>query len=496
MKTLYGHLIFFFCALTNLLLADADPNPKAASLSDVDALKSQTGYFPQSMVIRTDALLDLLNVAEFFDHFKRQIDVRGFLKLFDYTHIKLPGIPEILLDLYKTYAYDSAYTIVFPFDASFSEIEQFCSILGPDTKSIDLQQCKKMQNDGLLLLGKYCPRLESLNLNQCVWVEDDALCSLINGCPDLKALYLDDCYKIGDRALETISEKLPLLSNLSVCNCRQITDNAMTVLARECRLLKCLAMWGCVNVGDDAVKTIVENCKLLTALNLGNMPRLTTAILPLMGPLKNLKHFSITHSKWVKDKALAKFFENCQGLEELCLANCPLGKLSLDALAQKGTKLRILNLSNCQGVDDAAIQNLVVRLKALEVLQLNACDALTDRALEAIAENCRQLSFLEIKELLHVSDKGISALAKSCLQLARIDLGYCTGVTDEALISFSQEKSLALKELGLNGIATLTPKGLQVLLEHCRNIQSITTDDLALKEVCRAHFSNVKSVLE
>lgn len=155
---------------------------------------------------------------------------------------------------------------------------------------------------------------------------------------------------------------------------------------------------------------------------------------------------------------------NC--LRELRLANCDLidddAFLSLPA-GRHFEHLRILDLTSCMRLTDAAVQKIIDVAPRLRNLVLAKCRNITDAAVHAISKLGKNLHYVHLGHCGNITDEGVKKLVQNCNRIRYIDLGCCVNLTDESV------KRLALlpklKRIGLVKCSSITDESVLALAE-------------------------------
>lgn len=194
----------------------------------------------------------------------------------------------------------------------------------------------------------------------------------------------------------------------------------------------------------------------------------------------------------VRDNAILAFAENCPNILEIDLHQCnQIGNGPVNALLSKGNSLRELRLANCELIDDHAFLSLhpAKSFEHLRILDLTSCARLTDAAVQKIIDSaprlrnlvlakCRNItdaSVFAISRLgknLHyvhlghcgqITDEGVKRLVNNCNRIRYIDLGCCTNLTDESVRRLSLLPKL--KRIGLVKCSSITDDSVLALAE-------------------------------
>ncbi|KAG0260410.1 hypothetical protein DFQ27_003526 [Actinomortierella ambigua] len=151
--------------------------------------------------------------------------------------------------------------------------------------------------------------------------------------------------------------------------------------------------------------------------------------------------------------------------------------------------LRVLHLSDCTFLTDAAIVALAKNMPNLQDISLSFCCALTDVAVESLVHACPRLekidlSFcgsavsdaslyeltksrtsqtvedLEIRGCVRVSESGVKEILTGCPRLRRLNVSSCTGIGSGFLLQQQQQQQQSLHPPEpLGSLSSQTPTG-------------------------------------
>lgn len=155
---------------------------------------------------------------------------------------------------------------------------------------------------------------------------------------------------------------------------------------------------------------------------------------------------------------------NC--LRELRLANCD--RIDDDAFLSLPTTssfdhLRILDLTSCTRLTDAAVQKIIDVAPRLRNLVLAKCRNITDTAVHAISRLGKNLHYVHLGHCGQITDEGVKKLVQSCSRIRYIDLGCCTNLTDESVRRLALLPKL--KRIGLVKCSSITDDSVLALAE-------------------------------
>jgi F-box and leucine-rich repeat protein GRR1 len=153
-------------------------------------------------------------------------------------------------------------------------------------------------------------------------------------------------------------------------------------------------------------------------------------------------------------------------LRELRLANCELiGDEAFLSLPpnQLYEHLRILDLTSCSRLTDAAVAKIIDAAPRLRNLLLSKCRNITDAAIHSISKLGKNLHYVHLGHCSLITDDGVKRLVTHCNRIRYIDLGCCTLLTDASV------KCLAglpkLKRIGLVKCSSITDASVLALAE-------------------------------
>lgn len=120
-----------------------------------------------------------------------------------------------------------------------------------------------------------------------------------------------------------------------------------------------------------------------------------------------------------------------------------------------------LNLNALHNLTDNGIVNVVkLNSKTLIHLELYWHHSLGNDALVSIAKSCNKLKLLNLSGCQKIEDPGIRAIGRSCFDLISIDLTRCIVLTDDSLEFLCSKLYQKLQSLNLYADSQFTDKGL------------------------------------
>lgn len=155
-----------------------------------------------------------------------------------------------------------------------------------------------------------------------------------------------------------------------------------------------------------------------------------------------VQRLDFTHHKKLTDKELFDCLNSSRNLEILILKDCEnLTNAGFQAMAGLLTKLRVIDLSNCQ---------------------------IEDTGLAAIGEHCRQLEVVNLSNCKNITDEGLKSFSKALTHVTNLNLSCCN-VTDETLTTMAPFLTNLIK-LDLSG-GNFFGSSFKSLAIHCKKIE-------------------------
>ncbi|PHH64310.1 hypothetical protein CDD81_4794 [Ophiocordyceps australis] len=308
-------------------------------------------------------------------------------------------------------------------------------------KRLNLATLADKVNDGSVLPLAVCTRVERLTLTNCRGLTDSGLVALVENSPSLLALDISNDKNITERSIHAIAQNCKRLQGLNISGCDGISNESMIVLAQNCKFIKRLKLNECVQLRDDAIFAFAEHCPNILEIDLhqchqiGNGP-----VTALLSKGRCLRELRLVSCELVDDNAFLNLPEN-----------------------QVYDHLRILDLTSCVRLTDAAIEKIIDAAPRLRNLVLAKCRNITDAAVRAIAKLGKNLHFVHLGHCGQITDEGVKKLVNSCNRIRYVDLACCTNLTDESVRRLAVLPKL--KRIGLVKCSSITDESVFALAE-------------------------------
>jgi F-box and leucine-rich repeat protein GRR1 len=167
---------------------------------------------------------------------------------------------------------------------------------------------------------------------------------------------------------------------------------------------------------------------------------------------------------FITDQSVTALIGNGRQLRELRLQSCSnitdFAFLSLPD-DQVFESLRILDLTACEKLTDAAVTKIIDAAPRLRNLVLAKCKKITDEAVLAISKLGKNLHYVHLGHCSQITDAAVIRLAKSCNRIRYIDLGCCAHLTDASVITLANLPKL--RRIGLVKCQAITDRSVVAL---------------------------------
>jgi len=344
---------------------------------------------------------------------------------------------------------------------------------GLKIEEVDLVGASKVTNAGIQAVATHCPNIVRINLCGCTLVGDAGVTALAERCTKLEALLLSGVL-VSDAALAAVAAHTPLLHDLDLSCCRaapdpalpdllvlegqpnlsRVTDAGLAALADGVcgATLKSVSLAFCSHVTGTGLSLLSRSCGNLMCVNLGDLPL-------------------------VDEEGLTALAAHCAALSQVEVGNCPG---LTDAAVQRFLRLpslRSLNVSGGRAISDAAFAD--VQCPTLHRLGAGHVGTpLSDATVVAIAAGCPDLLELDLGGSA-VTDVGLVRLSSQCGRLVKVGLRRCKKITDAGL-GFLSDRAKFLQWIDLSlASRKITEGGILSLAEGCGGLKFVGVSGLS-----------------
>ncbi|UZJ51656.1 hypothetical protein CBS101457_000976 [Exobasidium rhododendri] len=353
--------------------------------------------------------------------------------------------------------------------------------------AVDFSDVSQLTDKSILTIAHNCPRLQGINITGCKRITSNSVATLAQNCKLLRRVKLCGCELVGDSALTSLAQHCPVLLEVDLINCPMITDASVREMWRHSFHMRELRLAQCGKLTDLAFPAPNSSISGVSASN----------IVGVGGGLSSIE-------------ASAQQYSNFYGGSESAPASrgaSPLGiapdqttssimtsqnnyLTSNDAFPRTLSipsqtpmyghlrtirmfdHLRILDLTNCNTISDAAIDGIVSNVPRIRNLILAKCTRLTNESAYSIARLGKNLHYLHLGHVSNLTDRGICHLAQSCTRLRYIDLACCPQLTDLSVLELASNLP-KLRRIGLVRVTNLTDNAIYGLVGRYTSLERI-----------------------
>lgn len=201
-------------------------------------------------------------------------------------------------------------------------------------------------------------------------------------------------------------------------------------------------LYNCKQITDVSITALLSKGRQLRELRVGQCSNITShAFLELPNNLTfdALRILDLTACAQVQDAAVEKIIETAPRLRTLVLAKCKeITDRSVLAITKLGKNLHYIHLGHCAQITDAAVIQLVKQCNRIRYIDLACCQRLTDSSVKQLA-TLPKLRRIGLVKCNAITDRSILALAKANTEprtkgqgpsfLERVHLSYCVHLT-------------------------------------------------------------------
>lgn len=233
-----------------------------------------------------------------------------------------------------------------------------------------------------LLQFKSCVNLHRLNILGCSHITSQFLAELLPNFPSLESLQA-----ANDQVSDTVLLAAPsTLRGVRVTNAAALSDLGVVDVAKRSALIERAVLTENQAITDEAIVAIVDNSPRLVELRVGSCPLITDrSVRQLHTRPTRIRRLDLSNCRKITGSAFTVDASETQGedIPSDVTANPPSPPI-LDTL-------RLIDVSGCYQLTDAAIEAIVVAAPRLREIRLNHCGKLTDSAVLSLCNLSRHL---------------------------------------------------------------------------------------------------------
>jgi F-box/leucine-rich repeat protein 7 len=293
-------------------------------------------------------------------------------------------------------------------------------------------------------------RARSIDLNNCFHITDDGFSALWKACgKNVRCWRMRSVWDVSASQILEMSENAKELHEVDWSNCRKVGDNLLGRVvgwivpdqppappppppkkpASTGKKSKFKHHVEPENEQPPAPGTVI-GCPKLTVLNLSYCKHITDRSMAHLAAHASdrMQRLSLTRCTSITDAGFQSWAQHrFEKLTHLCLADCTyLSDHAVVALVNAAKGLTHLDLSFCCALSDTATEVVALGLPRLRELRLAFCgSAVSDSSLESVALHLNDLEGISVRGCVRVTGKGTENVLKGCVSLNWIDVSQC-----------------------------------------------------------------------
>ena len=368
---------------------------------------------------------------------------------------------------------------------------------GSHIKALDMGGCNKLSLSAVRTFVQEFRFISRLSLKGHPSVDDSWLRELSG--MHLEDLDISHCVRITDEGLVAAATQFPGLRNLNCSHCCQLTEAGMLALSERCKRLESLFVLGCRALTKHAISSVIARCSLLVHLEVPGIRAIASDMFaPEKRSLRNLRGLNVSNCKGFDDKAL-QYLTGLDALETLILhANPGITDLGLAAVASF-KNLNRLSLVRCSQITDKGLIQIVTNCRRMRRLDLDFCRLISDTGIMFIADFLELLEHLSVRGCTNVTDVGVRCVLKHCPNLCGLDVAHAGADEDEIRLvvnTLHEERKKAQEKEDLEWLYGRKGTGLEVrplvFVLNCQHAQSCAMEVYCTFDVPSVHINDTQ----
>ena len=239
---------------------------------------------------------------------------------------------------------------------------------------------------------------------------------------DLRVTACDVPWPLLDRVVTLCGHRL---TSLDLSHCLAATDAVLLECVAKCPNLRCLTLNFCAALTREGVAGALKATSCLHSLSLCGMSQVDDAVL------------------------LAALGAHHRSLTTLNLRATGVSVSAFAALTEPSRSLRVMGLSCCIRLTDAAMAHIARLYPSLEDISVDSCDAITDVGVRALTSGVVGLQRLSVARCRRVTDASVLPMLSRFSSTLRVVSLDDTKVSCDALAAVLRGE--AMEEASLVG---------------------------------------------
>ena len=281
--------------------------------------------------------------------------------------------------------------------------------------------------------------MKYLDVSGCQYTTDEMITSVFleskESWSELKTLSLNYCNKITEDGLNTVLKKTPNLRTLNVKGCSSIKFTEITSSDESnsdlCEKLEHLSIAGCKSLSSCDLTSFFKTtgAKHLKSLDMQDCDHMCDCSIEVISNMKleHLEYLNLNFCVSITDKGLQAIADGLPSLKTLLLQSVDnITSQGISQIVRKCSKLTSLDLSHCCWVDNQTMERLSQARTPSCLAELDiSCANITDKGVKTIAENLHRLKHLRVGQCLKLSDVSLMYIGYHMTSLESIDIYGC-----------------------------------------------------------------------
>ncbi|KAF9995954.1 hypothetical protein BGZ79_010320 [Entomortierella chlamydospora] len=359
---------------------------------------------------------------------------------------------------------------------------------------LDLAGLQSVNNNTLQTMAVYCRAIQVLNLAWCKQISGSGLIKLARSCQELRKLNISGCTNLEDRLMPVMGVNLPKLRELCLNGCNSLTDRGLIGLLSGLSLgsSKKHRKWRMRKRMSSSVRVSSLGHLLINQSSSNGDDNDEDS------EEEQDKEDSVKEEE--SDRESDASDEDADGEDgneatnssptqhSSTVANTP-SQITQEDKDGHQTRLVYLGLSQCRLLTHEALRAIGhLCSQHLRRLELSNCENIGDEGLIQLAQRCSRLRLLDLEDVGNLTDVSLRAFAMYLPKLERICLSYSENITDQGIIRMLRPAS--------NPTTLSTATAMMINAEtaslYCRKLVHLELDNCPLiTDQLLLEFANV-----
>lgn len=136
----------------------------------------------------------------------------------------------------------------------------------PDLKSLVINSCQNITDEGFHSVATNCPLLEELHIGnpyENTRLSNETFQAICDRCPKLRRFIINNCINIHDSSVLCLVKACNYLKHVELYHCKDITNETLSYFGKYCLFLEKISLAGCMNISVSGINKLITSCKQL-----------------------------------------------------------------------------------------------------------------------------------------------------------------------------------------------------------------------------------------